>query len=272
MKYPRDDNNQIIPGRKPYPLISDFGEARLEDEKTAKPSTNIDYRDYYRQIDYQIVKETILSLLQKSKQINCQSVKKTILSPFQKSNPEPEKTKEFAARKSVKGTKLFMAEEMRSQNYGQKVDIYALVLSYYQCKNYNPAQFSPDSVERETYENQYWNPKDKIKVEEEVIEKFSYSPKKNLAAWKDFLKQGTHEDPELRPTASDISRNLTSKNLAVFLDKVDLIGINPRKNRENYHINFFAKIVLPFVMFCLAIYFALVWLVINHNSAASFLF
>ena len=236
---------------KPHPLITDFGEATFVDE------TNEEIVSFRSRIADLFSKIKI----KKDKNDN-EKANKTKTATATEEIKINRSIRGTSIYRSIRGTSIYMAKEIGKRIYDQKVDIYALVLSYYQCKNYNPTGLALDSEERKAYDNAHWNPKAIIEkqLQEKDIEKFTFSTEKYLKNWKDFLVKGTNDDPKLRPSATEIRRNLTNPNTAIFLGYADSIGINPRKNPENYLVNIFAKIVLPIVMLGLAIYFGLVGL------------
>ena len=99
------------------------------------------------------------------------------------------------------GTHTFMAPEIRKgKRYDEKIDIYALFITYFQCKTYSPEKGSD-----------HW----KCAIDHDKIEKecksLTFSPEKNFKAWKELMIAGTDKNPTIRPTAFDIKGHLDSK-------------------------------------------------------------
>ena len=109
------------------------------------------------------------------------------------------------------GTGTFMAPEIRKgKGYDEKVDIYALFVTYFQCKTYTPDIGSD-----------HWSyviDHGKIKKGSESL---TFSSEKNFKAWKELMLAGTDKDPTIRPTAFEIKGHLDSKGY-----------IHPRKLRQ----------------------------------------
>ena len=133
------------------------------------------------------------------------------------------------------GTHPFMAPEIRKgKRYDEKIDIYALFITYFQCKTYSPEKGSD-----------HW----KYAIDHDKIKKnyatLTFSPEKNFKAWKELMIAGTDKDPTIRPTAFGIRGHLDSKRY-----------IHPKKLRQYVSIAVasmilvisMAYILLPVVM------------------------
>ena len=145
--------------------------------------------------------------------------------------------------KTVIGTDLFMAGEMLSGEYDQKVDIYALFISYYQCKTYYPE-----------FGDKHWSTPVELPITRQMCQFLKYSSQKNFKDWEDLLMIGCHRNPMRRPDALELRRRLENENLAVVLGFLDKHGLNIKKN-EWFWINVITKILLP----CFIIFLVISW-------------
>ena len=124
------------------------------------------------------------------------------------------------SKKTVIGTNLFMAGEMFTGNYDETVDIYALTLSYYQCKTYTKekgeAHWTTKMVTPITYND----------IEEQGI---TFSSEKNYKAYRNILVTGTATRAVERPSAQQIRERLENKYLALLASTGRAMGLNPKK-------------------------------------------
>ena len=129
------------------------------------------------------------------------------------------------------GTHTFMAPEIRKgKRYDEKIDIYALFITYFQCKTYSPDKGSDHW--------KYAIDHDKIKKNYETL---TFSPEKNFKAWKELMIAGTDKDPTIRPSAFKIKGYLDSK-----------FYIHPRKLRRYISI-----VVTTIIFLSISMYFLL---------------
>ena len=129
------------------------------------------------------------------------------------------------------GTHTFMAPEIRKgKRYDEKIDIYALFITYFQCKTYSPDKGSDHW--------KYAIDHDKIKKNYETL---TFSPEKNFKAWKELMIAGTDKDPTIRPSAFKIKGCLDSK-----------FYIHPRKLRRYISI-----VVTTIIFLSISMYFLL---------------
>ena len=146
------------------------------------------------------------------------------------------------SQKTVIGTNLFMAGEMYSGEYDETVDIYALALSYFQCKTYTKERGE-----------QHWQMQmitpltmDMIKANQLV-----FSSTKNYKAWPQIICQATSSRPVERPSAQQCRERLENKYLALLSDTMRAMGLNPKK--PNFKRKLFLYFGLPLIILAVVI-------------------
>ena len=152
--------------------------------------------------------------------------------------------------KTVIGTDIFMAGEMKSGEYDQKVDIYALTIAYYQCKTFYPE-----------FGEQHWATPIELPMTKKMCQSLKFSDEQNFKDWEDLLMIGCHRNPLRRPTSTELRRRLENEQLAAVLGFLDDHGLNIKKN-ERFWINVFTKILLPSFL----IFFVTTWIFVSCPS------
>ena len=140
--------------------------------------------------------------------------------------------------KTVIGTNLFMAGEMYTGQYDETVDIYALALSYFQCKTYTSARGS-----------EHWKTPMVTPLTQEMFKNnnLTFSPYvKNYLAWPQILTEATSQRPVERPSSTQIGERLNSKYLAKIAEIGRKMGLNRKK--PNFYRRLFLIFGVPLII------------------------
>ena len=146
------------------------------------------------------------------------------------------------SNKTVIGTNLFMAGEMFTGSYDETVDVYALALSYFQCKTYTKEKGKS-----------HWHTKVNTPITSEMIknEKLIFSPERNYEDWAQLVTEATSNRPVERPSSVALRQRLKNKYIALIAQVGRKLGLN--KKKPNFKRKLFMIVGMPLIIFVLII-------------------
>ena len=146
------------------------------------------------------------------------------------------------SEKTAIGTSLFMAGEIYSGNYDESVDVFALALSYFQCKTYTSEKGK-----------NHWQRPMKTPITNEMIKNnnLTFSNKKNYKVWPNIIIQATSLRPLERPSCMQARERLNNKYLASIAEIGRKMGLNRKK--PNFKIRLTVIVGLPLALITLVI-------------------
>ena len=144
---------------------------------------------------------------------------------------------------TIIGTSIFMAGEIYRRRYDERVDVFAMALSYYQCKNFIYLKLQNETV-TESYWLQEMLPKNSDSIEKERLGKFTYNTnEKNFTDWQNITEVATSIDYSKRPSAKLIKLRLEDPRKAKFYGFLEKYGLNPM--HRHFWINLLRALKFP---------------------------
>ena len=131
---------------------------------------------------------------------------------------------------------------MYTGNYDETVDVYALALSYYQCKTYTPEKGEA-----------HWQEPMVTPITTEMIEanKLTFCPDKNFKDWPRIIMQATSLRAVERPSSMEARERLANKYWAFISHIGRKMGLN--KKKPNFKRRLVMTFGTPFVILLLII-------------------